>query len=196
MKSDIIYDSTDVKKVYIKCVINNCKERANWGINWTPKHCIGHKLYIDENFIEKRCLLCGYTSIVNNENKCQKCKVSEPIALHPYFTIIPVGQRRKTLGSPDGFSTTLRLTRSSPDILSKNVVLDKTKPIRSETQAELQSVITMTKQKLREANAILERYSPSDMSSSKIAARDECTRLEKEVEDASKAWRRAYGPKY
>lgn len=190
MKSDIMYNSNDSHAPYINCVINNCKERPVWGINWSPKHCGTHKLYDEQYFVEKKCVLCGYIYIVNNENKCQKCKLSD-VPIHPHFTIRPPGQRRKTLGTPDVLSTTLRLTRSSPDILSTNVILDKTNPVRSKTQAELQTAITIAKKKLKATRERLEQYSSTDMSVSKIAARDEYTMHEKEVEDASKAWRQA-----
>ena len=55
-----------------KCVHNKCKEPAMYGIV-TPQYCEHHKQDNDINWVEKTCVSCGLTCILNKENKCQYC---------------------------------------------------------------------------------------------------------------------------
>ena len=55
-----------------KCVHDKCKEPAMYGIV-TPQYCGDHKHDKDINWVEKTCVSCGLTCILNKENKCQYC---------------------------------------------------------------------------------------------------------------------------
>jgi hypothetical protein len=55
-----------------KCVHDKCKEPAMYGIV-TPQYCEHHKQDNDINWVEKTCVSCGLTCILNKENKCQYC---------------------------------------------------------------------------------------------------------------------------
>jgi len=54
-----------------KCI--NCKNKAMWGTVSKLIHCELHKTEEDINLVEKACISCGLSYILNKENKCEFC---------------------------------------------------------------------------------------------------------------------------
>lgn len=57
-----------------KCVA--CRKPAFYGKSFIPKYCEFHKENDDENLIERDCISCGLTMVLDKNNKCEYC---EPI---------------------------------------------------------------------------------------------------------------------
>ena len=93
---------------------------------------------------------------------------------------------------PDLAPNILQKTKSAPDILSRTpktkVINLKTKTANLELINSLQIKVNKAKEKLALSRANLAQYSLGDNSASKAAAREEFSLIEKEVEEACKAW--------
>lgn len=57
-----------------RCVV--CRKPAFYGKSFIPKHCEPHKEDDDENLIERECVSCHLTMVLDKNNKCEYC---EPI---------------------------------------------------------------------------------------------------------------------
>lgn len=57
-----------------RCVV--CRKPAFYGKTFIPKHCEVHKENDDENLIERECVSCHLTMVLDKNNKCEYC---EPI---------------------------------------------------------------------------------------------------------------------
>ena len=55
-----------------KCVAIKCKNPALYGI-CKPEHCEDHKHDDEINWVERECVSCGLTYILNKQEKCQFC---------------------------------------------------------------------------------------------------------------------------
>ena len=131
------------------------------------------------------------------------------LLFHPHFTVrMPYNQKtsshnilQKTVSSPAIlYQDTLQKTTSSPAILSRTysnariiqdvstIVSLKAKSMKLESQNLLQQKVKTAKEKLALSRINLAKYSITDNSSSKIAAQEAYSLMEKEVEDACKAW--------
>ena len=116
---------------FLPCVSEGCIEKATWGVNWVPTYCDIHKSIGIQPLEENRCVSCKHIRIVNTEGICKQCKISPPesvntiftFASHPFFTVNDPSVR-STVSSND--SKTLRLTKSSSNILVKPLAVSPT----------------------------------------------------------------------
>lgn len=54
-----------------KCIV--CKKQAVYGKNFVPSHCEEHKSFDDDNLMERECISCHLTMILDKNNKCEYC---------------------------------------------------------------------------------------------------------------------------
>ena len=54
-----------------RCV--TCGKPALYGKNFTPNHCESHKDDDDENMLERQCVSCNLTMVLDKNNKCEFC---------------------------------------------------------------------------------------------------------------------------
>jgi len=62
-----------IRRPSAKCKSPDCKEAAIWGTNWTPKHCEAHKTADEKNLVERQCVSCSLTYILDKDNRCEYC---------------------------------------------------------------------------------------------------------------------------
>ncbi len=55
-----------------KCQIEKCNNYAIWGKS-VQEHCEEHKEKNEINLIEKNCINCGLSNVLNDKNKCCYC---------------------------------------------------------------------------------------------------------------------------
>lgn len=108
---------------FLECVSTGCKEKAVWGVNWVPTYCDSHKSLAIHHLEENRCNLCKHMTIVNEDGICKKCTITTPPESnvlynpnHPHFSISNPSVR-PIISSNDVVSKTLRLIKSSPNVL-------------------------------------------------------------------------------
>ena len=56
-----------------RCIVHTCKNPALYG-TCLPQHCEEHNNVDEINWVEKDCISCGLTNILNKEGKCQFCE--------------------------------------------------------------------------------------------------------------------------
>jgi hypothetical protein len=54
-----------------KC--KRCREPAIYGTNYTPHHCEAHQLPEEKNLVERECVSCHMTMILNTTDNCEFC---------------------------------------------------------------------------------------------------------------------------
>lgn len=54
-----------------KCVV--CRKPAQYGQYYIPKHCETHKCEQDDNLMERECISCHLTMILDKNGKCEYC---------------------------------------------------------------------------------------------------------------------------
>ena len=54
-----------------KCVV--CRKPAFFGKAFVPRHCEAHKSDDDENLIERACVSCNLTMVLDKNDKCEYC---------------------------------------------------------------------------------------------------------------------------
>jgi len=50
-----------------------CREPAFWGTNWIPRSCDAHKQPDDVNYVERPCVSCNLTCLLDATNLCEYC---------------------------------------------------------------------------------------------------------------------------
>ena len=60
-----------IRKSNAKC--GRCKKMAIWGKNWIPLSCEDHKQDDDMNLVERRCVLCQLTCVLDATDRCEYC---------------------------------------------------------------------------------------------------------------------------
>jgi hypothetical protein len=57
-----------------KCIVKKCKEPAIYGgSNYIPFRCETHKEEDDLNLVERECVSCGFTMVLDKTNHCEHC---------------------------------------------------------------------------------------------------------------------------
>jgi hypothetical protein len=56
-----------------KCKSPRCREPAIYGTNYTPRHCAAHRLPEEQNLVERECVSCHLTMILNATDHCEFC---------------------------------------------------------------------------------------------------------------------------
>ena len=56
-----------------KCKSPRCREPAIYGTNYTPRHCEAHRLPEEQNLVERECVSCHMTMILNATDHCEFC---------------------------------------------------------------------------------------------------------------------------
>ena len=54
-----------------KCIV--CRKPALYGQNYIPNHCETHKTSTDDNLMERECVSCHLTMILDKNDKCEFC---------------------------------------------------------------------------------------------------------------------------
>jgi hypothetical protein len=54
-----------------RCVV--CRKPAIYGKSFIPRHCESHKEEDDDNLMERHCVSCGLTMVLDTNNRCEFC---------------------------------------------------------------------------------------------------------------------------
>jgi hypothetical protein len=56
-----------------KCKSKSCHEPAIYGTNYIPRHCETHRQEGEQNLVERECVKCHLTMILNASDNCEYC---------------------------------------------------------------------------------------------------------------------------